>query len=216
MDLERAQLSADSCNGIRRTRQPCSRVASAGWLAPRAGLPSSSTWPNLGAWTSTGSPLPEDIAIDVDPGLEEVVRLFVGAFLCEWEWYFVEMGYNPLSSPRDYLYDLATHYVSGADAYFVARLANRPVGLSSLVLQEYGRHAEFHTGVGVLPEARGRRLGHLLTEFTLGWAKRRGMISAEVRTQGRTGVRNRNIEMYRCCGGIRGREFGLFRSHLRG
>jgi GNAT superfamily N-acetyltransferase len=187
----------------------------AGWHTERH-FPVQLLWPDLGAWTSVGGPSPKDIEVDADPCLEEVARLFVDTFLCEWKWYFVEMGYSPMSSPRQHLYELAARYVLGGDACFVARLAGQPVGLSSLVLQTQRRHAEFHTGVGVLPDARGLRLGHLLTEFTLSWAKRRGMISAEVRTQGLAGVRNRNIDMYRRCSASGGREFGLFRSRLSG
>jgi GNAT superfamily N-acetyltransferase len=185
-------------------------LSKTGWRHER-NFPVQIVWPDLTAGSINGGSLPDNITIDINPSLDEVAQLFALAFIREWEWYFAEMGYDPKSAVAEYeLHDLTRHFVSGADVYFVARIEGLPAALSSLVLDTGSCRAEFHTGVGVTQAGRGRGLGRLLTNFTLDWARRQGMTSAEVRTQEQLGVRNHNIKMYKSCGGVRERTFGMF------
>jgi GNAT superfamily N-acetyltransferase len=208
---ERLNLSSIQATAFAEVETPAVRLLlHSGWLIERV-FPVELHWPNLDALVTDAGSLPEEIRIDFDPSLDEVSELFADAFLGEWEWYFEEMGYCPQSSTREHLHELTKRYVSGADAYFIVRITGQPVALSSLVLRQQWKRAEFHTGVGVMPNARGRGLGRLITEFTLNYAKRKGMTRAEVRTQERAGTRNPNVEMYQACGGRLGRKFCLFR-----
>jgi GNAT superfamily N-acetyltransferase len=208
-------LTSMEVKGFAELGTPASELLTQlGWSIER-NFPVQVHWDNLGVSPDGSETLPSGVEIDVHPSEDEVARLFVDAFIDEWHWYFEQMDDRQRLSTRPNLLDLAKHYVAGANGYFVARIEGRGLGLSSLVLQSDKKHAVFHTGVGVVPDGRGRGLGKILTDFTLGWAKSHGMNSAEVRTQERPGTRNRNVEMYQSCGGSCGRAFGMFSGSIR-
>jgi GNAT superfamily N-acetyltransferase len=185
-------------------------LAQLGWGIERH-FPVQIVWNKLQSWTSPTSSLGNGIEISSEENLDVVARLFREAFLSEWRWYFRELGWDDTSSAEGELLRVARRYVANASAYLIARRDGEPVGLSSVTLDPVRRHAEFHTGVGVSPDARGLGLGRALTNATLAWAKRNGMNTAEIRTQERLGERNRNVEMYEACGGERLRVFALLR-----
>lgn len=184
-------------------------LARSGWRAER-GFPVQFVWDEA-TMASAEGPTPDSVVIDTAPSIEEVARLFADAFKDQWDWYFAEMGYRAGHDTPERLTEVSLRFVANADGYFVARVDGKPAGLSTVKLDTGQRRAEFHTGVGVMPTARAAGLGRLLTRFTLQWSYRHGMTSAEIRTQERLGVENRNVKMYLACGAVRQRAFTLFR-----
>jgi GNAT superfamily N-acetyltransferase len=158
---------------------------------------------------------PAGVRFELDPPLEVAAKLFVDAFEGQWRWYFSEM--LPSGSPPSALcvLGMARKYLGTASQLFVLREYGNPVGISSANYDFRRGLAEFHTGVGVLPIARGRGLGEILARRTVAWAGAQGARSLDVRTQRVPGQRNSNLKTYLGLGGRAGREFALLRAPFR-
>ena len=180
-----------------------------GWKSDRR-FPVQFAWTDLGKWQPHIEPDNARANIEISSDADLVAGLFVEAFIDDWSWYFDELGYRPAISSNRELHAVARNYVSRATALFVAWIDGDPVGLSSAITNKIGGLGEFHTGVGVLPRARGNRAGERLVEFTLQWLRQAGMTQAEVRTQSVGDSLNPNLKMYTECGGQVGLQFSLF------
>jgi GNAT superfamily N-acetyltransferase len=118
------------------------------------------------------------------------------------------MGYRPGVSSEQDLRDIASRYVEGADAYFLAFLNGKPIGMNSATVWPDGS-SELHTGVGVLPAGRGKNVGTRLVDYSLDWMMKRGAVQTEIRTQQLLGGGNANLRTYVRCGARMGRKFRM-------
>ncbi len=139
----------------------------------------------------------------IDQGL--AAQLFVDCFIDQWAWYFEELTGSENFGDKRFLLRAAEDYVRGSDVCLGATVEGSCVGLS--VLRQRGSIGLFHTGVGVLPEFRGLRIGTDLTSASLEWFARQGIRAAEVRTQAPVESWSPQVAMYVNANGRVGREF---------
>jgi GNAT superfamily N-acetyltransferase len=190
-------------------------VGEMGWTRERY-FPYQLTWGGMRLRAVREASLDARLRFERNPSLDIAAKLFVDAFREEWRWYFSEMM-PPDSSPDEpSLLEMATKYLGTASQLFVLLQDEVPVGISSGNYDSRAGRAEFHTGVGVHPAARGQGLGGALARRTVDWGATLGARSLDVRTQSVPGQRNANLKTYEGLGGTVGRVFALLRAPTAG
>lgn len=178
---------------------------------PKRRFPIQLVWSNLpNLWGNICEPQVkiDTTMIAVDDRV--AAELFVDAFSDQWEWYFEQIGGKRCLLDKNLLVDVGKLFLQRADHVIVASVSNEVAGISALNVDKGALKGTFHTGVGVLPKYRGKRIGSYLTYNSLKWLMDSGVVTAEVRTQSPLEDYYPQISIYTKLGAEKLREFTIY------